>query len=101
MFTQIDHIALHVSNLQRSLNFYKTHFVFQDIKEHTTKSGHLIIYLKLGNTILELGEFFQGSMEGGHFCVHTDNFQKDYAELVEKRIPVHQAPHHAFFRAGW
>ena len=54
MFMRIDHVALHVAELDRSVAFYATHFGFEKYFEHISSRGGRIAYLKLGDTVLEL-----------------------------------------------
>jgi lactoylglutathione lyase len=54
MFKRIDHVALHVSDLGRSVKFYEQHFGFKHYFQHAAGGGLQIAYLKLGDTVLEL-----------------------------------------------
>ena len=53
-FSRIDHVALDVSNLQNSIDFYSRHFGFRHYFDQKTPTGLKIGYLKLGSTVLEL-----------------------------------------------
>jgi len=50
MFKRIDHVALHVSDLGRSVKFYEQHFGFKHYFQHAAGGGLQIAYLKLGDT---------------------------------------------------
>ena len=93
IFKKIDHIALHVENLDISKEFYKKYFGFLDHYEQITSSNIHISYLKLGDTILELVGRPDGKIAGFHWCMETDDFDGAVAQLCEKKIELVQAPH--------
>ncbi len=105
MFTRIDHIAINIKNLIASTKFYVTTFGFTILFEDTIPSGHKINYLKLNDTILELHENYQGEINGSHFCLHSDDFDKDYNYLINNNIKLFRPVHHTNPRAsheiGW
>lgn len=92
LFSRIDHIALDVSDTEKTLLFYQTMFGFQVYFESTTKNGH-IIYMKLRATILEISQQKEVVHSGYHFCIHTTNFEKAISHLSAHNIPVYQTPH--------
>ena len=93
MYKRIDHVALHVSDLQRSVAFYEKHFGFKNYFQHAVPGGMQIAYLKLGDTVLELTHHSDGAMKGFHFCLETDAFDDSVAELQKNGVPVVRAPH--------
>lgn len=93
MFKRIDHFALHVADLDRSVAFYEQNFGFRKYFQHQSNAGMQIAYLKLGDTVLELTHKTDGSMTGFHFCLETDNFDKTVAELQSNGVPLLRAPH--------
>jgi lactoylglutathione lyase len=93
MYKRIDHVALHVSDLDHSVNFYELHFGFRKYFQHAAGSGMQIAYLKLGDTVLELTHRSDGSMKGFHFCLETDQFDTAVAELQKKGVEIAQEPH--------
>jgi lactoylglutathione lyase len=105
MFRRIDHIALHVSDLDRSVDFYKKHFSFKKYFQSTTAGGMEIAYLKLGDTVLELTHRSDGSMTGFHFCLETVKFDEAVADLQKKGVEMVRAPHDTAAREpkekGW
>lgn len=105
MFKRIDHVALHVKDLDHSVNFYTTHFGFTNYFQHAVPGGMQIAYLKLGDTVLELTHHSDGSMIGFHFCLETESFDQAVAELQEKEVEMVRAPHPTAARepreAGW
>ncbi len=93
MYKRIDHVALHVSDLDHSVNFYELHFGFRKYFQHAAGSGMQIAYLKLGDTVLELTHRSDGAMKGFHFCLETDHFDTAVAELQKKGVEIAQEPH--------
>ena len=81
MFKRIDHVAVHVSDLDRSVKFYERHFGFKHYFQHAAGHGMQIAYLKLGDTVLELTHHTDGAMKGFHFCLETDNLDDTVAQL--------------------
>ncbi len=67
MFKRIDHVAVHVSDLDRSVDFYEKYFGFKKYFQNMAAEGMQIAYLKLGDTVLELTHRSDGSMKGFHF----------------------------------
>src|ERR1051325_12076090 len=81
MFKRIDHVAIHVKDLDRSVAFYERHFGFKKYFQHAATGGLQIAYLKLGDTVLELTHKTDGAMAGFHFCLETDDFDESVARL--------------------
>src|SRR5919198_6363669 len=105
MFKRIDHVALHVSDLERSVDFYERHFGFKKYFQHAATGGMQIAYLKLGDTVLELTHKSDGAMAGFHFCLETDNFDETVENLLEQGVRLIRAPHETAARepreSGW
>ncbi|MBI4526299.1 MAG: VOC family protein [Deltaproteobacteria bacterium] len=105
MFQRIDHVAVHVRDLDRSVAFYETHFGFQKYFQHAGTGGMQIAYLRLGDTVLELTHRSDGSMAGFHFCLETDDFEKAVAQLQQRGVEMIKAPHDTAAREprekGW
>lgn len=93
MFKRIDHIALNVADLKRSVEFYERHFGFKKYFGHTASGGVEITYLKLGDTVLELVNRSEGAPVGFHFCLETDNFDDAVTQLRNKGMELTRAPH--------
>ena len=93
MFKRIDHVAIHVSDLERSVAFYEKHFGFQDYFRQTASGGLQIAYLKLGDTVLELTHHFDGEMKGFHFCLETNSFDATVDQLQKGGVKLIRAPH--------
>jgi lactoylglutathione lyase len=105
MFKRIDHVAIHVSDLNRSVKFYEKHFGFKKYFQHAASGGMQIAYLRLGDTMLELTHKTDGAMAGFHFCLETDNFDKTVAQLKKQHVELIRAPHDTAAREprekGW
>jgi lactoylglutathione lyase len=105
MFRRIDHVAIHVQDLARSVAFYERHFGFQKYFQHAATGGLQIAYLKLGDTVLELTHKSDGAMQGFHFCLETDNLDETVARLQTDGVAMVRAPHETAAREpreqGW
>lgn len=105
MFKRIDHVAIHVADLDRSVRFYQRHFGFSQYFQHAASSGVQIAYLRLGDTVLELTHHSDSAMAGFHFCLETDDFDKAVARLQENGVKLLRAPHDTAARepkeTGW
>lgn len=93
MFRRIDHVAIHVSDLERSVAFYEARFGFKKYFQHAATGGMQIAYLKLGDTVLELTHKADGPMKGFHFCLETENFDAAVAGLQKQGVEMARAPH--------
>ena len=105
MFKRIDHVAIHVSDLDRSVKFYERHFGFNHYFQHAAGHGMQIAYLKLGDTVLELTHHTDGAMQGFHFCLETDGFDATVEKLQKDGVKLVRAPHDTAAREprenGW
>ncbi|MCH8055510.1 MAG: VOC family protein [Deltaproteobacteria bacterium] len=105
MFIRIDHVALHVSDIERSIGFYERHFGFKKYFQHRATGGHQIAYLKLGDTVMELTHRSDGPMVGFHFCLEAENFDEAVADLQKEGVEMVRAPHETAAREprekGW
>jgi lactoylglutathione lyase len=98
MFKRIDHVALHVSDLRRSVEFYEKHFGFKHYFQHAATGGMQIAYLKLGDTVLELTHKSDGPMTGFHFCLETDNFD---LTLIRQKLSTFSSERGGRDRKPW
>lgn len=105
MFKRIDHVALEVADLDRSITFYETVFGCQRYYDQVTGDGTKITYLRSGDTVLELVNRDAGGMNGFHFCFESDNFDGDVARLKEAGVEFITPPHDTDARepreSGW
>lgn len=96
MFKRIDHIAFTVKDREKSIQFYEEHFGFKQYFEHDVPVDVVekIVYLKLGDTILELIHMPNGPTSPGfHFCLESDSFDEDYNRLINAGITIATEPH--------
>lgn len=98
MFKRIDHIAIKVKNLEKSVHFYETYFGFHKYFEHTVPSPLIqkIAYLKLGDSILELIHVLENeniNNQDFHFCLESSDFDKDFNTLKNAQIKIDTFPH--------
>jgi len=96
MFKRIDHVAFTVKDRAKSIHFYEEHFGFKKYFEHDAPfpAVEKIVYLKLGDTILEMVHLNTDSTnQGFHFCLESDNFDEDYTRLIDAGVPVDTEPH--------
>ena len=97
MFTHIDHVAISVKDREKSIEFYEKNFGFKKYFEHDVPGIpeiEKVVYLKLGNTILELEHWTNKKINSGsHFCLISDNFDEDYSKLVVAGVPIVAKPH--------
>ena len=107
MFKRIDHISFNVRDRIKSVQFYEEHFGFKKYYENDVPAPTIekIVYLKLGDTVLELDHRSTDSTTGStnrnfHFCLESDSFDEDYTRLKEAGIPVNTEPQPAGEREG-
>ena len=93
MFKRIDHIALDVADIDKSIAFYEKHFSCKLNYEHLSSGGFRIAYLRSGDTVLELVHRDAGGMNGFHFCFETDNFEGEVIRLKKAGIECLTEPH--------
>jgi lactoylglutathione lyase len=94
MFKRIDHTAISVSDINTSVSFYKQHFGFEVYFEHTTpNSGIKIVYLKLGDTVLELLAATPKKSMGFHFALETTNLKLAMTHLVSNGVKINRELH--------
>jgi lactoylglutathione lyase len=97
MIQRLDHVAISVADLDRSITFYQSHFGLDPyFVERNRPTGRLkgIAYMKSAQGVLELMLRPDSSMgDAYHFCFVTDDFRATYDRLVEEGVPVKQQPH--------
>ena len=105
MIQKIDHTAITISDMKRSVKFYTEVLGF---KPHQTielpESEMHIEYLKLGDTLLELFEVKGGGGDPRrkidqlgfqHLCLLSDNVEGDAKKLKEKGVKFTMEPQEA------
>ena len=105
MFRRIDHVALHVKDIKKSQQFYSDYFGFEPYFESALPSGVRIVYLKLGDTVLELVSDGSSNLQNMHFALQADNFDEAVAYLdqlpVLAYMPPHDTPAREPVETGW
>src|SRR5436190_21880744 len=105
MFKRIDHVAIHVSDLNSSVAFYEKHFGLNKYYQHAATGGLQIAYLTLGDTVLELTHNSDGAVAGFHFCLETDNLAETVEDLHKQRVrlvrPSHDTAARELREIGW
>lgn len=106
MFKRVDHLALHVPDVEQAAAFYETTFGFQRYFGHPSSSGSPILYLRLGDMVIELTQRTPAEpMSGFHFCLETDDITAATERLAAAGAPVVQQPYPTTARApgetGW
>lgn len=89
MFRSIDHVAVHCSDLRRSIRFYEDSFGFETLSRHERPEGG-IAYLRLGQTVLELTQKANEPMSGMHFAIETDDMDTALAHLAAHGVAILQ-----------
>ena len=94
MFKRVDHIALHVPDVEQAAAFYQSRFGFERYFSHAGSRGAPIAYLRLGDSVLELTQRPSAEpMSGFHFCLETDDITAASATLSAAGVEVVQAPY--------
>lgn len=103
MIRRIDHTTISVSDLDRSVRFYVELLGFShDHEMWIPESGLRIVFLRLGDTILELFgvDQVQGTMVSEvneivgykHICLLVDSVDEEYHRLRSAGVPFRITP---------
>lgn len=90
MFKFIDHVAVHCSDLGRSVAFYRDNFGFEEFSRHERPGGG-ISYMRLGPTVLELTQKQGEPMSGMHFALEAEDMDAAVADLAARGLEPLQA----------
>ncbi|HLG70716.1 MAG TPA: VOC family protein [Chloroflexota bacterium] len=96
MIQRLDHVAISVADLQRSIDFYSRHFGMDHYFTQPPPAPHMkaIAYLRSPQGVVELMHIPEHHMGSGfHFCFVADDFDAEYKRLVDEGVPVSRAPH--------
>ena len=95
MINRLDHVAIAVTDLDRSIAFYERHFGLEPYFVHEGPNPRLraIAYLRSPQGVLELMHA-PGRVigDGFHFCFVSDDFDGAYDRLVADGVPVKSEP---------
>lgn len=93
--TKLHHIAINVSDYDRSKEFYIEKLGFRVLGEYVFNSGTRRMDCAAGEVRLEIfchaettGAFAEKSIGYRHLCLHTDDLEADVAQLKVMGIPV-------------
>lgn len=95
MIQRLDHVAISVTDLDRSIDFYSRHFALDAYSVQRGPIGRLkaIAYLRSPQGVLELMHAPERKMgEETHFCFVTNDFDAVYQRLVQEGVPVKSEP---------
>ncbi|HEX6513077.1 MAG TPA: VOC family protein [Chloroflexota bacterium] len=95
MLQRLDHVAVSVRDLERSIDFYSKHFASQHYftQDRPGQTPQAIAYLRSPQGVIELMHLPEHHMGGGfHFCFVSDDFDADYERLVSEGVPVKSPP---------
>ena len=96
MIKRLDHVAITVSDLERSIAFYAKHCGAEHYftQERPTPQLQAIAYLRApGHGVVELVHAPGRPLGAGfHFCFVSDDFDADYRRLVDGGVPVKSEP---------
>ena len=108
MLKRLDHVAISVKDLERSIHFYSRHFALDHYFTQPSPAPHLkaIAYLRSPEGVIELMHVPEHQMGGGfHFCFVSDDVEADYQRLVGEGVHVKSPPKPTAARvpaeAGW
>jgi catechol 2,3-dioxygenase-like lactoylglutathione lyase family enzyme len=97
MIKRLDHVAISVADLDRSIAFYSRHFGLDPYFVDRNRVGSRlegIAYMRSAQGVLELMLRRDAKMSDAyHFCFVTDDFRATFDRLVEEGVPVKQQPH--------
>src|SRR5690348_992101 len=92
MIKRLDHVAITVGDLERSIAFYSKHFGAEHYftQERPTPQLQAIAYLRApGHGIVELVHAPGRPLGSGfHFCFVTDDFDGEYRRLTGEGVKV-------------
>jgi len=93
MFQRIDHVALHVTDVTTAAAFYEETFGFKRMSQSLVAGGPKIIFIKLGDSMVELTQRDRAeAMSGFHLCLQADDFDAAVAGLRTRGLPVITEP---------
>lgn len=89
IFKRIDHVALHVAEPIAAAQYYIDTFGFEKVLESPSKGGHTIVYIRLGDSMIEMTTRPGGEpMSGFHLCLQPNDFDVAMSDLGKKGLPL-------------
>jgi len=101
MITRLDHVAITVGDLERSIDFYTKHFGLDPyfVERDRERGPKHIAYLKSPQGVVELTYMPERPLgEGFHFCFVCDDFDATFDRLVSEGVSVKAPAHHTAAR---
>jgi lactoylglutathione lyase len=95
MINRLDHVAVRVTDLERSIAFYQQHFGLEPyfVQPGPVGPNRAIAYLRSPQGIVVLMHVPESRLgEGFHFCFVTDDFDAAFGRLVGEGVPVKSPP---------
>jgi lactoylglutathione lyase len=95
MINRLDHIAISVRDLERSVAFYRDHFGLDPyfIQDRPVGPLRAIAYLRSPQGVVELMHAPERVLgEGFHFCFVSDDFDATFDRLVAEGVAVKSEP---------
>lgn len=97
MFKAIHHVAVHCSDLDRSVAFYTNCFGFSVSSRRDRPEGGGIAFVRLGGMALELTqragrEHPKEPMSGMHFAIEADDIDAVVAHLTAQGVEMRMKP---------
>ena len=94
MFKAIHHVAVHCSDLNRSVQFYTDCFGFAVSSRRDRSDGSGIAFVRLGGMALELSHQLNRKepMSGMHFAIEAEDIDAVVAHLQDKGVHMTMAP---------
>lgn len=91
----IEHATIRCRNLQESIRFYKEMFQAQVLFRRNLPGGKTIVYLRLGDSMLELMDFGAARDVGDprdfygvhHIGIKTSDFDASFRDLKTRGVP--------------
>ena len=96
MIQRLDHVAISVADLDRSIAFYARHFGLDPyfVERDRARGPQAIAYMRSAQGVVELTLRPEAVMgDAFHFCFVTDDFRATFDRLVEEGVPVKAPPH--------
>ncbi len=89
MYKRIDHVALQVVDAEAAARFYIETFGFKKVFAAAGTSGRPIIYIQLGDGMIELTQRDEAEpMSGFHLCLQPADFDAVLADLLARGLPL-------------
>lgn len=105
----LDHVGVVVTDLERSLAFYRDALGMPELERKAMPNGSQIVFLRMGAAgLLELlyqegrdsGRHVASGPRNAHCCLHVDSLDAWLRKLAEQGIPLTSGPTEIEFPSG-